>query len=156
MKNSNFAIVGICGSFIAGALGGWDTALQTILIFMTIDYFTGLVVAGVFKKSGKTENGALESRAGWKGLAKKCMTLTFILIGVQLDKMMGSGLFILGIEFTVRNTIIIGFLFNELISIVENAGLMGLYIPPVIVTAIEVLEKQSKMAGSGESKKKEE
>jgi len=145
MKNTTFAIVGICGSFIAGALGGWDSALQTLLILMAIDHLSGLVVAGVFHNSPKTENGALESNAGWKGLAKKCMTLLFVLIGGQLDMMMGQGVVVMGIEFTVRNMVIIGFAGPELISVVENAGLMGLPVPDVIKRAIEVLEKQSKV-----------
>jgi len=148
MKNTIFTGIGICGSFIAGALGGWDTALQTILIFMAIDYVTGLVVAAIFHKSPKTELGILESNAAWKGLAKKGMTLLFILIGVQLDQMMGQGLFIMGIEFTVRNTVIIGFMGPELISIVENAGLMGLPVPDVIKRAIEILNKQASLGGT--------
>ena len=56
---------GAVGSLIAGLLGGWDSSLQTLLIFMAIDYITGLIVAGVFHKSKKTESGALESRAGF-------------------------------------------------------------------------------------------
>lgn len=147
MKSSIFAGVGIVGSFIAGALGGWDTALQTLIIFMAIDYFTGLIVAMVFKNSPKTENGAAESNAAWKGLVKKGVTLLFVLIGAQLDLMMGSGLIVMGIEFTVRNTVIIGFMGPELISIVENAGLMGLPVPEIIKKAIEILNKQASLGG---------
>ena len=40
--------IGAVGSVIANALGGWDTALQTLIIFMAVDYITGLLVAGVF------------------------------------------------------------------------------------------------------------
>lgn len=145
MKSSIFTGVGIVGSFIAGALGGWDTGLQTLIIFMTIDYFTGLMVAMIFKNSPKTINGAAESNAAWKGLAKKGVTLLFVLIGARLDLMMGSGLFVMGIEFTVRDTVIIGFMGPELISIVENAGLMGLPVPEVIKKAIEILNKQANL-----------
>ena len=67
MKNGICTIVGVVGSFIASLFGGWDTALVTLMIFMAMDYITGLVVAGVFHKSPKTDGGTLESRAGWKG-----------------------------------------------------------------------------------------
>ena len=48
MKNGICTIVGVVGSFIASLFGGWDTALVTLMIFMAVDYITGLVVAGVF------------------------------------------------------------------------------------------------------------
>lgn len=63
--------VGLLGGTIAGMFGGWDTALQTLIIFMSIDYITGLIVAGVFHTSPKTKTGTLESRAGWKGLVSQ-------------------------------------------------------------------------------------
>lgn len=134
MKIHVCTAAGMLGSFLAYLLGGWDEALITLIIFMTIDYITGLMVAGVFKKSRKTETGGLESNAGFKGLCRKCMILLFVLIGVKLD-------LILGIDY-IRNTVIIAFMTNELISIVENAGLMGLPIPKVIIDAIDVLKKK--------------
>lgn len=126
--------IGVIGSIIASEFGGWDTGLVTLLIFMGIDYFSGLVVAGVFHKSNKTESGALESKAGWKGLCRKCMTLLFVLIAYRLD-------LAIGVDY-IRNAVIIGFMANELISIVENAGLMGLPLPDAINKAIDVLTEQ--------------
>lgn len=126
--------IGVIGSIIASAFDGWDTGLVTLLIFMGIDYFSGLVVAGVFHKSNKTESGALESKAGWKGLCRKCMTLLFVLIAYRLD-------LALGVSY-IRDAVIIGFMANELISIVENAGLMGLPLPDAINKAIDVLTEQ--------------
>ena len=126
--------IGVIGSIIVSAFGGWDTGLVTLLIFMGIDYFSGLVVAGVFHKSNKTESGALESKAGWKGLCRKCMTLLFVLIAYRLD-------LAIGVDY-IRNAVIIGFMANELISIVENAGIMGLPLPDAINKAIDVLTEQ--------------
>ena len=126
--------IGVIGSIIVSAFGGWDTGLITLLIFMGIDYFSGLVVAGVFHMSNKTESGALESKAGWKGLCRKCMTLLFVLIAYRLD-------LAIGVDY-IRNAVIIGFMANELISIVENAGLMGLPLPDAINKAIDVLTEQ--------------
>ena len=127
------------GGAIATAFGGWDAALTTLVIFMTIDYVTGLIVAGVFHTSTKTNTGALESRAGWKGLCKKGMTLLIVLIACRLDLIMGTNF--------VRDAVVIGYIVNESISIIENAGLMGLPIPKVIVKAIEVLRQQSEKEG---------
>lgn len=134
IKDGICTAIGLCGSFIAGCFGGWDTGLVTLLIFMAIDYMSGLVVAGVFHNSNKTKTGALESRAGWKGLCRKCMTLLFVLIAYRLD-------LALGVNY-IRDAVIIGFMANELISIVENAGLMGLPLPEVINKAIDILTQK--------------
>lgn len=134
IKDGICTAIGLCGSFIAGCFGGWDTGLVTLLIFMGIDYMSGLVVAGVFHNSNKTKTGALESRAGWKGLCRKCMTLLFVLIAYRLD-------LALGVNY-IRDAVIIGFMANELISIVENAGLMGLPLPEVINKAIDILTQK--------------
>lgn len=83
MKETICTITGIVGSFITGMFGGWSAAMTTLLIFMAVDYISGLAVAGIFKKSTKTDSGALESRAGWKGLCRKCMTLCFQFNRVQ-------------------------------------------------------------------------
>lgn len=135
MKGKLCTMTGIIGSIIASWFGGWDTGLATLVVFMAIDYVSGLVVAGVFHNSTKTENGALESRAGWKGLCRKGMTLLFVLIAYRLDLSMQTTY--------IRDTVVIGFMANELISIVENAGLMGLPLPGVITRAIEILAKKS-------------
>ncbi len=131
MKETICTVIGVLGSVIASLFGGWDMGLVTLMIFMGIDYLSGLLVAGVFKKSKKTESGALESRAGWKGLCRKCMTLLFVLIAYRLD-------LIIGVNY-IRDAVIIGFVANELISIVENAGLMGIPLPDAITKAIDVL-----------------
>lgn len=135
MKNGICTAVGLLGSFIASLFGGWDTALATLMIFMAVDYVTGLVVAGVFHKSPKSDNGTLESRAGWKGLCRKGMTLLVVLVACRLDLIMGSSF--------IRDAAIIAFITNETISIIENAGLMGAPIPPVLVKAIEVLKQKA-------------
>lgn len=134
MRESICAAIGIVGGWIASMLGGWDSALATLLIFMAVDYVTGLIVAGVFHKSQKSESGALESRAGWKGLCRKGATLLVVLVAYRLDIVIGSDY--------IRNAVIIAFIANETISIVENAGLMGVPIPAVITRAIEVLKEK--------------
>lgn len=134
MKNAICTGIGMLGSLVASFFGGWDASLATLIIFMSIDYFTGLITAGVFHKSQKTETGTLESMAGFKGLCRKGMILLFVLIGYRLDIAIGTSY--------IRDAVCIAFMANELISIVENAGLMGLPIPDVIKKAIDVLKKK--------------
>lgn len=135
MKQFICTFIGMLGSAIASIFGGWDTGLVSLLIFMALDYASGLVVAGVFHKSNKTDTGSLESKAGWKGLCRKCMTLVFVLVAYRLDLVIGTNY--------IRDAVIIAFLANELISLVENAGLMGIPLPAVITKAIDILQKKS-------------
>lgn len=135
MKQTICTILGVIGSTIASFFGGWDAGLATLLIFMGLDYFSGLIVAGVFKNSPKTNTGGLESKAGWKGLCRKCMTLVYVLIAYRLD-------LVIGVNY-IRNAVIIAFIANETISLVENAGLMGLPLPSIIKKAIDILQKKS-------------
>lgn len=127
--------LGVIGSAIAAAFGGWDAGLATLVIFMSLDYVSGLVVAGIFHKSSKTETGSLESKAGWKGLCRKCMTLLFVLVAYRLDLIIGTNY--------IRDAVIIAFIANELISLVENAGLMGVPMPDIITKAIDILQKKT-------------
>lgn len=135
MKNTILTVFGVIGGAIASMFGGWDSALTTLVIFMAIDYLTGLIVAGVFHNSEKTETGALESRAGWKGLCRKGVTLLIVLVACRLDVAVGSDF--------IRDATVVAFVANETISIIENCGLMGIPIPAVVTKAIEVLKNKS-------------
>ena len=130
--------IGIIGAFIASLYGGWTDGMTTLLMFMAIDYIMGLLVAGVWHKSKKTEDGRLESRAGWKGLVRKGVTMLIVLVAARLDMTIGTTM--------IRDTAVIGFIANEGISIIENAGLMGVPLPKVITNALEVLRKESENA----------
>lgn len=139
MKNAICTTAGAIGGVIASLFGGWDAGLATLVMFMAIDYVSGLVVAGVFHNSKKTASGALESKAGWKGLCRKGKSLLFVLIAYRLDLAIGSNY--------IRDAVIIGFIVNETISIVENAGLMGVPLPEVINKAIDILTSKSEEKG---------
>lgn len=129
-------VIGVVGAAIATALGGWDLSVKALVLFMAIDYISGIAVAGIFKNSTKTKTGSLESVAGAKGLAKKSMIFLFIIIGHYLDLLLGSNY--------IRDAVCIGFIINETISIVENAGLMGIPLPSVIEKSIDVLKAKEK------------
>ena len=134
-KEVIFTTTGIIGAFIAQLFGGWTQGMTTLVILMIVDYIMGILVAAVFGTSKKTEDGKLESRAGWKGLVRKGVTLLIILVATRIDLMLESNF--------VRDAAVIGFAANELLSIVENAGLMGIPMPTVVTNAIEVLQKKA-------------
>ncbi len=143
MKMKVYSYIGLGSGVLTSLLGGWDSALQTLVMFMMIDWFTGgVLLPAVFKKSPKSQSGGLESRAGWKGLCRKCMILLFVLIAVRLDMLMGTSY--------LRDAVCIAFITNEAVSIVENAGLMGMPLPEVMVHAIDILERKSKEMNGGE------
>ena len=133
--------IGAIGSFIASLYGGWTSAMTTLCVFMLIDYITGLICAGVFKKSIKTEDGGLESKAGFKGLARKFAILLLVLVACRIDITLGTTY--------VRDTVIIAFIANETISIVENIGLMGVPLPSVITKAITLLNEKGGITENG-------
>lgn len=131
MKETFCLIAGVVGGFIAALLGGWDSALATLVVFMGIDFVTGLVTAAM-GKSKHSRSGALNSKAGWIGLAKKFCILLMVAVGVRIDILLGTTY--------IRDTVCISFCLNELLSIIENATLMGIPFPPVIKKAIDVLQ----------------
>lgn len=132
MKGYICTMFGIIGGFIAQLFGGWTEDMVTLVAFMAVDFIMGLLLAGVFHKSNKSEHGNLNSKVGWKGLCKKCVTLLFVLIAHRLDVSLGTSY--------IRTATIIGFIANEVISIVENAGLMGIPLPEAITKAIDILK----------------
>lgn len=139
MKQGVLTVIGAIGAFVASLFGGWDAGLKTLVIFMVIDHFTGFIVAAVFQKSEKSENGSLSSKAGLKGIVKKVMMLLMVLVGVRIDILTGTDY--------VRDAVIIALCGNELISIIENTGLMGLPVPKVLLNAIDVLKKKEDTGG---------
>jgi toxin secretion/phage lysis holin len=136
MKFEKFlALMGFIGGGVSMVFGGWTTATTTLLIFMVIDYATGFIDALIFKNSPKTDTGALSSKVGYKGLAKKVMILLFLLIGYRLDLTLNTSY--------IKDGICVAFIINELISITENATLMGFPTPSIITNAIDILKQKT-------------
>lgn len=134
MKQMICTVLGLAGSILAAAFGGWDTALIALVICMGVDYVSGSIVALVFHNSRKSETGAYNSTYGLKGLCKKGLMLLFVIVAVQVDRLMGS-------EY-VRDAVCIGFCTNEVLSIVENLGLAGVPMPQAVVKALEQLQSK--------------
>lgn len=145
MKETICMIAGVVGGVITTLLGGWDSALATLVVFMGIDFVTGIVTAAI-GKSKHSESGTLNSTAGWVGLAKKFCILLMVVVGVRIDILIGTNY--------IRDTVCISFCLNELLSIVENTTLMGIPYPPVIKKAIDVL--QTKVGRAEEQLKESE
>ena len=131
IKNAVLAALAAFGTFVANALGGWDAALQVLIGLMAADYVTGLIVAGVFKRSGKSETGALESRAGFKGIVRKCTILMLVWVAAMLDRLTGAAY--------IRTAVCLFFIGNEGLSILENTALMGVPYPAFVRNALEAM-----------------
>ena len=140
MQKRILALLAAAGGVVIQALGGWDGALQGLVAFMAADYVTGLVVAGVFRRSGKTEGGGLESHAGFLGLVRKGGILLLVFLGTLLDSLPGGGF--------VRPAVCCFFTANEGLSILENLGLMGVPYPRFLRDMLESLREKG---GAGES-----
>ena len=126
---------GAVGGALSWLFGGFNDAMIVLIVFMALDYASGLIVAGVFHNSGKSESGAIESRAGFKGLCRKGAALAIVMMAALLDRALGTA--------CVKDAVIIGFIVNEGISILENAGLMGVNYPKAIKNALELLREQT-------------
>lgn len=137
LKSVVCTTVGIIGAAISELFGGWDAALTTLVMFMAIDYISGLIVAGIFHKSSKSETGGLNSQIGWQGICRKGITLAIVLIASRLDILIGTSY--------IKDAVVIAFCANELISIVENAGLIGIPMPDVILKAIDILKSDGEV-----------
>lgn len=127
-------MLAVVGSAVSSAFGGWDGFLQILIAMMVCDYITGILVAGVWKRSGKTKNGALSSSVGFKGIVKKCMILMLVWLAVMMDNAMGVHV--------ARTAVCLFFIGNEGLSLLENIGLMGVPYPAFLKNALEHLKQR--------------
>lgn len=141
IKNGILAGLAVFGSFAANALGGWDASLQVLIALMVADYLTGVLVAAVWQRSSKSATGALDSKAGFKGILKKCAILLLVWIGVLLDNATGVNY--------IRMAVVLFFVGNEGISLLENLGLMGVPFPAFLRRALEALRDQGDKGKEG-------
>lgn len=139
MKDMISTSIGAAAGMVSWLIGGFDTPVLALVICMAVDYGTGLIVAGIFHSSPKTTGGGLDSQVGWKGLARKCVTLLLVVIGNLADELLG--------QCCIRDAVVIGFCANECLSILENAGRMGIHIPKVLTDALEKLSTEGSHDG---------
>lgn len=136
MNNFDYmrSALGIVGSALIWAFGKWDLAVQTLVVFMIIDWVTGFMVAAFWHKSNKTGSGALSSSVGFKGLCRKIVVLFMVLISNLLDRVTGTNF--------IRDAVVIAYIVNETVSILENVGTMGVPIPRIVTKTIDALKQK--------------
>lgn len=120
------------GSALSYYIGGVDTMFVVLCVFLVVDYISGIIVASVFKKSTKTESGKLNSAVSFMGLCKKFFVVILVGVAHLLDVVLGTTF--------IRGGVVLAFISNETISIIENAGLMGIPIPSQLEKAIDILQ----------------
>ncbi len=120
-------IFSVIGTIIANALGGWNLALQALVTLVIIDYITGVMVAIV--------DGQLSSEIGAKGIAKKVMIFALVYIAVLVDHVTSTDL--------IRTITIMFYIANEGISILENAGKIGVPYPQTLKNILIQLKNKN-------------
>lgn len=105
--------------------GGWSGVLGVLLVFVILDYLTGIAAAGM--------SGKLESNIGMFGIARKVFIFAMVSVAHLVDGVLGDG-------HLFRDAVAFFYIANELLSIIENGGKLGAPIPPVIRQSIEVLK----------------
>lgn len=125
MQSAIKSILSAVATTLLFILGGWDIALQSLIIIMIIDYLTGISKSYVAKK--------LNSNKGFKGIVRKLAMLGIVAIAVIIDRLIGdTGL--------IRNFIIYYLVANEGLSIIENLGEMDIIVPEFLKTKLEQLK----------------
>ena len=115
-------------------VGGFDLFLEGLLMLMVIDYILGMTIAGVYHRSPKSCNGGLNSNVGFLGIFKKVTGILFVIIAVEMQKVTGIP--------GIREGVLIALTVNELVSIIEHAGVMNLPVPKVLANMVDVLRNK--------------
>ena len=121
------SIVAVVATFLTYLFGGWDAAIGILIVFMVLDYATGVIVA--------YKNKTLNSEIGFSGLVKKCMILVILIVAVMLDRLMNTGTWVF------RTLVCYFYIANEGISLLENVSNLGVKIPDKLKSALEQLNK---------------
>lgn len=132
MREMFYTVMMTIGSSLSYFFGGVDTMFIVLCVFLMIDYISGVIVASVFKNSTKTESGKLNSAVSFKGLCKKFFVVILVGVAHLLDVVLDTNF--------IRGGVVVAFISNETISIIENAGLMGIPIPAPLQKAIDILQ----------------
>lgn len=126
------ALAAVAGA-IAGLFGEWSTTLTILVVMMATDYVTGWIVAWC-GKSPKTDGGGLSSKVGFIGLAKKGFIMAIVLVATLLDRAIGNGTTVF------QSSIVLYYIANEGLSVLENAALLGVKYPHKMQRALEAMK----------------
>lgn len=126
------SVISVSTTTLIYLLGGWDIALQSLIIVIILDYLTGIAKGYVTKK--------LNSNKGLKGIIKKLSMLCIVAVSVIIDRITGyTGM--------VRTLIIYYLVANEGLSIIENLSEMDIIIPSFLKDKLEQLKKDNSEVG---------
>ena len=114
------------GTAASALLGGWDMWLQVLVYFVIADYLTGVLAAFCLKK--------LSSEVGARGIAKKVFIFLLVGIAYQIDMLAGTEL--------VRAAVCAFYIGIEGLSVLENAGKLGIPLPEVLTSALEQMQNR--------------
>lgn len=128
IKDKLDIVIGFIGGISSYLLGGWDILINTIIIFMILDYVSGMSASWLTK--------SWSSEIGYKGLLKKGMIIVMIIMSVRLDSILGD-------EMLFRNVVTFFYISNEGISIIENCVKLGLPIPTKIKNALRQIKEEN-------------
>ena len=126
MINTAQLAIASLGGAIGAVLGGWDGFLYALVLFVVVDYITGIMAAYVKKK--------LSSQIGFQGILKKIVIFCLVAVGYVIDA------YIIKNGAVVRTAVIFFYMSNEGISIMENAAVIGLPVPEKLRDVLEQLK----------------
>ena len=121
------------GGWLGWFLGGWDGLVYTLILFVVLDYITGVMCAVVDKK--------LSSEVGFKGIFRKVLIFALVGVGHVLDTQ------VIGAGSVLRTAVIFFYLSNEGVSLIENAAHLGLPIPEKLKVVLEQLHDRAEKGG---------
>lgn len=119
---SFFAVVGTVLTYL---FGGWSALLGILLAFVILDYITGFIAAG--------SKGELSSAVGFNGIGRKIGIFVLVAVAHLVDRALGDGTLI-------RDAAIFFYIANELLSVIENAGVLGVPVPDILLRAVDILK----------------
>ena len=138
-------VIGALTTGLLKVIGEPTQDLKILLLLMVIDLIDGFTVSAVWHKSSKTKSGKVSSKVMFKGIVKKILTLVLVVVAYQIDILLGYNV--------IRHVVIIAFIVQEIISIIENISITGIKSPGIITKALDVLERSVKdeFSNSGKS-----
>lgn len=122
----------VSGGVIAFLFGAWSTMLNILVALMVIDYLSGMAAASI--------NGELKSRVGLVGIARKVFIFAMVAVSHLVDILLIENKIEVG--YLAMSVVISAYCINEVLSIIENAGKMGVYVPEPLTKAIAILRSK--------------
>lgn len=136
LKTLYLIAVGILGTSFSVFFGEYTYALGTLLILMCVDILTGGIIIPLFyKKSPKTQSGGIQSSAFGKGITRKFYRILLIGVAYRFQTTIGISY--------LKDGLIVSFIFEEMISILENGTIMGVPMPKILTEALDVVKNKT-------------